>query len=145
MMKDTKPRLYKITYAAALNYGSEFSILNKSNSQKFETPQMCFLRSLLGFIKLAHQRNTAVRNKFQIPRITDEIKEYQKKKKWKIHLWRMDKDRFPKHLWNTPRRAQIPGRLKYREHLLRFIVISHKVSHEVVHDVDQSKQDTRKT
>jgi hypothetical protein len=72
---------------------------------------MCFLRPLLGFTWLDHQRNADVREKLQVLNIGEEIKEYQEH--WKDHLQRMDRNRLPKLAFRyQPRGRRDLGRLK---------------------------------
>jgi hypothetical protein len=54
---------------------------------------MKFLRQLLGFTRLDHQRNSDIRQKLEVDNIVEDIKLYQKK--WNCHLQRMDRNRIP--------------------------------------------------
>jgi hypothetical protein len=48
-------------------------LLNKRDNQRIEVAQMKFLKPLLGFIKLDHQRNTDISEKQQLQNIVEEI------------------------------------------------------------------------
>jgi hypothetical protein len=63
MSTETKLRLHKICSKPVLFYGSEAWVINKRDAQKLEAAQMRFLRPLLGFTRLDHQRNSDIRQK----------------------------------------------------------------------------------
>jgi hypothetical protein len=50
-----------ITSKTTLIYGLKIWVLNKKGNQHFEAPQTKFLRLLLEFAKVGHQRHTDVR------------------------------------------------------------------------------------
>jgi hypothetical protein len=54
---------------------------------------MKFLRPLLGFTRLDHQRNSDIRKKLEVDNIVEDIKLYQKK--WNCPLQRMNRNRIP--------------------------------------------------
>jgi hypothetical protein len=54
---------------------------------------MRFLRPLLGFTRLDHQRNSDICQKLEVGNIVEDIKLYQKK--WNCHLQRMNRNRIP--------------------------------------------------
>jgi hypothetical protein len=74
-------------------YGSEVWVINKRDAQKLEAAQMSFLRPLLGFTKLDHQRNSNIHKKLEVYNTVEDIKLYQKK--WNWHLQRMNRNRIP--------------------------------------------------
>jgi hypothetical protein len=55
---------------------------------------MTFLRQLLGYTKLDHQRNVNIRERLKVQNIVKEIQTYHKN--WKEHVERMQDGRFPK-------------------------------------------------
>jgi hypothetical protein len=77
MTVETKLRFHNITSKSSLSYGSEIRILNRRDTGKPEAAQMRFLRPLLGFTRLDHQRNADIREKLQVLNIVEEIKKYQ--------------------------------------------------------------------
>jgi hypothetical protein len=68
-------------------------ILNRRDTGKLEAAQMRFLRPLIGFTRLDHQRNADIREKLQDLNIVEEIQKHQQN--WKDHLQRMDRHRLP--------------------------------------------------
>jgi hypothetical protein len=48
------------------SYGSEAWVTIKRDAQKLEAAQMRFLRTLLGFTRLDHQRNSDIRKKLEV-------------------------------------------------------------------------------
>jgi hypothetical protein len=52
MTTEAKLRIHNITFKAALCYGSENWIINKTDAQKLDAEQMRFLRPLLGLTRL---------------------------------------------------------------------------------------------
>jgi hypothetical protein len=57
MSTETKLRIHNICSKPALFYGSKAWVVNKRDAQKLEAAQMRFLRPLLGFTRLDHQKN----------------------------------------------------------------------------------------
>jgi hypothetical protein len=53
--------------------------INKRDAQKLEAAQMRFLRPLLGFTRLDHQRNLEIRNSLKVDNIVEDIKQYQRR------------------------------------------------------------------
>jgi hypothetical protein len=78
-------RLHNITSKSALTYGSEIRILKRRDSGKLEAAQMRFLRPLLGFTRLDHQRNADIREKLQVLNAVEEIQKYQQN--WKLMIF----------------------------------------------------------
>jgi hypothetical protein len=93
MSTETKLRLHNICSKPALFYGSEAWVINKRDAQKLEAAQMKFLRPLLGFTRLDHQRNLDIRQKLEVDNKVEDIKLYQKKRNW--HLQRMNRNCTP--------------------------------------------------
>jgi hypothetical protein len=77
MTVETKLRFHNITSKSSLSYGSEIWILNRRDTGKLDAVQMRFLRPLLGFTRLDHQRNADIREKLQVLNIVEEIQKYQ--------------------------------------------------------------------
>jgi hypothetical protein len=92
MSTETKLRLH-ICSKPALFYGSEACVINKREAQKLEAAQMRFLRPLLGFTRLDHQRNSDIRQKLEVDNTVEDIQLYQKK--WNWHLQRINRNRIP--------------------------------------------------
>jgi hypothetical protein len=64
MTTEKKLQIHDVTSKAALCYGSENWIINKTDTQKLEAVQIRFLSPLLGLIRLARQRNPHIRDRF---------------------------------------------------------------------------------
>jgi hypothetical protein len=75
---------------------------------------MKFLKSLLGQTRVAHQRNTIIREKRKkVEHIVDEIQSYQKN--WLQHVKRMEHSRIPRMaLEYQPKGKRDVGRPKTR-------------------------------
>jgi hypothetical protein len=71
-------------------------VLNGRHQRRLEAAQMKFLRPLLGFTKLDHQRNAEIRERPHVQNIVEDICDYQKNKK--KHLERMQRNRLPKQV-----------------------------------------------
>jgi hypothetical protein len=96
MNKETKLRIHNITAKAALKFGSEVWVLNKSEEQRLDAAQMKFLRHLLGKTKLdKEKKQKKKKKKTGAQNVVKEIKEYQEK--WLQHVQRMDADYQNKH------------------------------------------------
>jgi hypothetical protein len=74
MSTETKLRLHNICSKPALFYCSEAWVINKRDAQKLQAAQMRFLRPLLGFTRLDHQRNSDIRQKLEVDNIVEDIK-----------------------------------------------------------------------
>ena len=113
MSIDTKLRLHNITSKSVLLYGSKVWILNGGAMKKLGVAQMRFLRPLLGFTRLDHQRNSDIRDKLKVNNIVEDIQSYHQK--WFHHLQRMNNTRFPLLAYNyQPHGRRDPGRPKQR-------------------------------
>jgi hypothetical protein len=86
LMKQNKI-IHNITMIAALKYENETWVLNKIEKQCLVAAQMRFLRPLLGYTKLYHQRNVNIREQLEVQSIAEEIQTYQKN--WKKHTERI--------------------------------------------------------
>jgi hypothetical protein len=51
-------------------------VINKRDAQKLEAVQMRFLRPLLSFTRLDHQRNSDIRQKLEVDNTVKDIKLY---------------------------------------------------------------------
>jgi hypothetical protein len=81
MRKEIKLRLRNIISKPALQYGSETWILRAEDKRRIETPEIKFLRSMLG-VSLRHKiRSEDARKQLNTERMVEEIQEYQKKYK----------------------------------------------------------------
>jgi hypothetical protein len=70
MSTETKLRLHNICSKPAPFYGSEAWVIR--DAQKLEAAQMRFLRPLLGFTRLDHQRNSDIRQKLEVDNIIED-------------------------------------------------------------------------
>ena len=95
MAKETKLRIHNITAKAALTFGSEASVLKKTDEQRLEAAQMNFLRHLLGITKLDRERNQSVREELGVQNTVLKRKQYQRE--WLHQVETMDTDRIHKH------------------------------------------------
>jgi hypothetical protein len=104
MTKETKLRIHNITAKAALTFGSEASVLKKTDEQRLEAAQVNFLRHLLGITKLDREIKQSVREELGVQNTVLEVKQYQQE--WLQQVERMDTDRIPKHALRYRRRGR---------------------------------------
>jgi hypothetical protein len=78
-----------------------------------EAAEMCFLRSVKGYIRLEKIRSKVIREEVEICGIEDVRSKH--KRNWINHLERMDNTRLPKHALNyKPRGRRDRGRPRKR-------------------------------
>jgi hypothetical protein len=67
--------------------------VNNRDEQRLEAAEMSFLRPLLGYTKLDHQRNINIREQLKVQSTVEVIQTYQKN--WAEHAKRMRDERLP--------------------------------------------------
>jgi hypothetical protein len=96
MTTQIKLRIHNTTSKATLIYESDMWVLNKRGNQCLEAAQMKFLRPLLGFIILDHQR-------------TSDISKNYKLKKWNTYVIikkiKKNADIMARHIGSLPHRV----------------------------------------
>jgi len=88
-------KFYKAVARPSLLYGSETWVTTKRDMTRLEAAEMCFVRSVKGYIRLDKIRSEVIRKELEISGIQDLRPKY--KQIWISHLERMDNTRLPKH------------------------------------------------